>query len=545
MNDIPDRTPLERRLDELEQRLARLEAALASPAPAPAALRPGPIEVLTAPRTEDELELEVGQNWFAKVGIGVLALGAGFTLTLPFPGVPALLPSLAGASISGALFFLATRENSALKPVASWIRGVAMLLLQLAALRLCFFSPEPALAATSFAGALLLSLAVVINCAVAWRRRSLGLAGLALVLAYATLVAVDAPAFVLPGLVLLAGLAVAAAIRGDWPALGLTGIVAGPAAYLLWAAGNPLLGRSVHFVADPAAGPAFQLAALLVLGAGPLSRRQRETEDGITNSCALLNCALGYGAFLIHTVAAQPGRFAWSHLAASAVLLALAIVFWVRERSRVSTFLYAMTGYLALSLAIIKATAAPGVFVWLSVQSVVVVTTAIWFRSRFIVVANFLIYVTIVLAYMFVAQSESGISLGFGVVALVSARILNWQQNRLELKTGLMRNAYLVGAFIVFPYALYHLAPGRYVGLAWVGLALFYYAMNLIVRNQKFRWMGHATLLLTTVYVAVVGTSRFGPVLRVLSLLALGTVMLVVSLVFTRLRSAPRPPKAG
>jgi hypothetical protein len=174
---------------------------------------------------------------------------------------------------------------------------------------------------------------------------------------------------------------------------------------------------------------------------------------------------------------------------------------------------------------------------------VVVVATAIWFRSRFIVVANFLIYVAIVLAYMFVAKSESGISLGFGIVALVSARILNWQQGRLELKTGLMRNAYLTGAFIVFPYALYHLAPGRYVGLAWVGLALFYYAMNLIVRNQKFRWMGHATLLLTTVYIAVVGTSRFGPVLRVLSFLVLGTVMLVVSLIFTRLRSVARPAK--
>jgi hypothetical protein len=68
---------------------------------------------------------------------------------------------------------------------------------------------------------------------------------------------------------------------------------------------------------------------------------------------------------------------------------------------------------------------------------------------------------------------------------------------RLELKTELMRNAYLLSAFVVFPYALYHLVPGRYVGLAWVGLALFYYLMNLIVRSQKFRWMGHVTLLFT------------------------------------------------
>ncbi len=202
-----------------------------------------------------------------------------------------------------------------------------------------------------------------------------------------------------------------------------------------------------------------------------------------------------------------------------------------------------LTGYAALSVAIIKAAAVPDVFVWLSIQSVVVVSMAIWFRSRFIVMANFLIYVCIVLGYVVVAKSESGISIGFGLVALVSARILRWQKDRLELKTELMRNAYLFAAFVVFPYALYHLAPGRYVGLAWVGLALFYYAMNLFVRSPKFRWMGHATLLLTAIYVTVVGSSRFGPVLRVLSFLALGTVMLVVSLVFTRVRQRSHPKK--
>ena len=81
--------------------------------------------------------------------------------------------------------------------------------------------------------------------------------------------------------------------------------------------------------------------------------------------------------------------------------------------------------------------------------------------------------------------------------------------------------------------------PGG-VGFAWVGLALFYYLMNLIVRSPKFRWMGHATLLLTTGYLLMVGTSRLEPVYRVLSFLVLGTVLLGVSLLFTRLHRRPR-----
>jgi hypothetical protein len=169
-----------------------------------------------------------------------------------------------------------------------------------------------------------------------------------------------------------------------------------------------------------------------------------------------------------------------------------------------------------------------------------VVTTAIWFRSRFIVVANFLIYVAVVAGYVMVAKQESGISLGFGIVALVTARILNWKKDRLELKTELMRNAYLASAFVVFPYALYHLVPAAYVGLAWVGVALFYYGMNLVVRNRKYRWMGHATLLLTALYLLIVGTRQFEPVYRILSFLVLGTVLLVVSLIFTRAHGQSR-----
>jgi hypothetical protein len=198
---------------------------------------------------------------------------------------------------------------------------------------------------------------------------------------------------------------------------------------------------------------------------------------------------------------------------------------------------------MALSVAISKLFAVPGVFVWLSAQSILVVATAIWFRSRFIVVANFFLYLLIVAGYVIVAREESGISLGFGLVALASARILNWQQDRLELKTEIMRNAYLASAFVVFPYALYHLVPSGFVSLAWVGIALFYYLMNLIIKAQKYRWMGHLTLLLTVMYVLVIGIVQLEPTYRILSFLVLGTALLVVSLVFTRLRMRKRKDK--
>ncbi len=541
MNETNQRTPAVTRLELLEERVARLEATLnLMAAGSPAAVVPTPEIAPIAERTEDELEFEVGQNWFAKVGIGVLTLGAGFTVSLPYASLPAGTPSLIGGGVALALFILARIWRRSFALVSGYLRGAAMVMLYFATLRLYFFDPRHLLSTGTATGRAVLVLVVAINLVLAYRRHSPWLIGLALGLGYVTAIAVDSADFLLPALVLLAILTVAGSWRGGWPGLVLAGIPLGYATYFIWAANNPLLGRPFHFVAAAAAGPGCLLAMALILGAGPLGRRQHDEEDGITNSCALLNCALGYGVFLVHTAAVFPAQFVVAHLAAALVFLSLAVLFWVRERSHVSTFLYAMTGYLALSFAIVKAAAVPDVFVWLSLQSVVVVATAIWFRSRFIVVANFLIYAVIVLGYVFVAEKESGISIGFGLVALVSARILNWQRNRLELRTELMRNAYLSAAFVIFPYALYHLAPLRFVGLAWVGLALFYYALNLIVRNQKFRWMGHATLLLTTLYIVIVGTSRFEPIYRVLSFLALGTVMLIVSLLFTRMRQRPR-----
>jgi hypothetical protein len=306
---------------------------------------------------------------------------------------------------------------------------------------------------------------------------------------------------------------------------------------------NPFRGNTLTLVTSSPESIYALLGYASILAMGTLLRPDREREGFTASSSSFINGGGSYGLFLLHTLTSFQSTVASAHIIASLVLLGLAIAFWVREKSRYSTFAYAMLGYMALSVAIINLFAAPGVFVWLSVQSILVVATAVWFRSRFIVVANFILYLLIVAGYVVVATEETGISLGFGLVALASARILNWQQDRLELKTEIMRNAYLASAFVVFPYALYHLVPREFVSLAWVGIAMFYYLMNLIIKAQKYRWMGHLTLLLTVMYVLVIGIVQLEPTYRILSFLVLGTALIVVSLVFTRLRMRKRKVK--
>jgi hypothetical protein len=502
-------------------------------------------------KQEDDLEFEVGQNWFAFAGILALTLGGGFLVVLPHPTLPPALPSVLGYAAVAVLFGVSHLGRKAFESVSRSLQGAAMALCFVATLRLFFPAPRNILDAHSLVGQAILLTALGINGLLAWRQNSPWLAAMALATCAATALFVGSAGFVLTILLATALFAVRISYRAKSPGLLLGAMPLAFGTYLLWAMGNPLRGGVYQFVTEPIWAPGSLLALIGVFALGSLRRLPPNTpEDGICNSSVLVNCALGFGIFLIHTVAAHSTYFAANHLIASVLLLALAMAYWRRLNSRIATFFYAMTGYAALTLAIVKTSASPGVFVWLSLQSLVVVATAVWFRSRFIVVANFVIYVAIVLGYVFVSKGESGISVGFGAVALVTARFLNWQQHRLELKTELMRNAYLLSAFIVFPYALFHLVPSRQVGLAWVGLALGYYGLNWVFKNRKYRWMGHATLLLTTCYLVVVGTRTFDPLFRVLSFLVLGTVLLVVSMVFTQLRKRQRttqtiPPAPG
>ncbi|MDT8322663.1 MAG: hypothetical protein RRA94_01025, partial [Bacteroidota bacterium] len=194
------------------------------------------------------------------------------------------------------------------------------------------------------------------------------------------------------------------------------------------------------------------------------------------------------------------------------------------------TFFYTMAGNLALSAAIFQQFETPNEFLWLCLQSFLVISLAIWFRSRIIVVTNFAIFLGVFLAYLVLAPSINGISLAFGFVAIASARIMNWQRDRLELRADMLRNAYLLTALFIFPYALYHLVPAGYVSLSWVAVGAFYYLMSKLLGNFKYRWMALTTLLAAVVHLMIAGTTSFEPAYRIVSFIVLGLVLLAVSL---------------
>jgi hypothetical protein len=168
-------------------------------------------------------------------------------------------------------------------------------------------------------------------------------------------------------------------------------------------------------------------------------------------------------------------------------------------------------------------------------QSLLAISLAIWFHSRIITLVNFLIYFGIFLGYWRLSPSNDFVNLSYAVVALSSARLLNWKKERLELKTDLIRNAYLASAFIIVLYGLHHAVPGKFVSLSWLGAALFYFGMSVLLhKNIKYRWMGILTIFAAILRVVFIDMANLSAEFRIILFLAMGLVLLGVSLLYTR-----------
>ena len=514
---------LESRIARIESRLELDSPAVPEPASAPA----------VAAEDDEELELQLGQNWFAKAGIVGLALGIAFLLTLPYDGFPSFLPSILGYCLVGGIFFLSHFWRESFQQVSRYLLGGGLLLLYFTTLRLFYFTPSPALSNKTIELALLL-IVVFGNVTIAIRRQSIYLAGFNLTLGFLTVLIGGEPGFVFALLTLLAASISYLTWRFQSNGLLAFGMSLTYLTHFLWSANNPFFTGELQF----GLAPEIHLGFILIyasLFAAAIALRKDTTQEGpgvILNSA--LNAFVGFVIFSLSLLSNPTiNTVAWQ-LVASILFLGVAITFWIREKSVYSTFAYAMIGYAALSAAIVAQFRMPDFFVWLCWQSLLVVSTAVWFRSRFIVVANFIIYLIIFIAFLSSSTTVSSVSVSFGLVALLSARVLNWQRDKLALRTELMRNAYLASALLFLPYALYNSVPPHLVSVSWLLLAALYYSASRILKSRKYRWMALLTMSLTILYLFIVDLTTVDPVVRIISFLAVGSALLGISMIYSK-----------
>ncbi len=526
-----------RKLAQLEARIVRLEAQLEiQPAEEITESEPVPASTKAQPISAEHLEFQIGQFWLAKTGIVILAIGIAFLLTFPYEGLPSGLPSLFGFVLVMLLFSVSYAWRTSYTYISSYLLGGAILLLYFTALRMHFFGADP-LIENRYIEIGILATVVAINLIISIYNKSVFLAGVSLTLGYITAIVSEQAYFIFLYISLLAAVATYLYIKFNWTNLFGYITLLTYTTHLLWYLNLPVMGNRMGFVSGPELNILFILIYAAIFAAGNLLRDKNIPENNSVISTGFLNCLGAFTLFLLVTITKFQTSIFTYHMVASGIFLGVSVLFWIREQSKVSTFFYAIAGYSTLSIALISRFENPDFFILLSWQSILVISTAIWYRSKFIIVANFIIFLVIFIAYLSISKEVSPASLSFGIVALFSARIMNWQKHRLDLKTEIMRTAYLVSAFFMFPYALYHIVPERLVSIAWIGIALVYYLLSHVLKNVKYRWMALLTLLLTVVYIMIIGIIRLEPGHRIITFIVLGLVLLTTSFIYTRLKS--------
>ena len=495
-----------------------------------------PEETISSLEREDNLEFRIGQFWFAKVGIVVLIIGFAFLLTLPYENSPSAFPTILGYFFSIGLIALSQYWRKNFPHISGFILGGGFVLSYFTTLRLYYFSSNPLITSLAIEVILLL-IAASLTLIYSIKKGSIYLTAVSLTLEYVTAIISDQSYFIFIMLVLLSSLCVYFTLKYRWNYLIIYGILITYLIHLIWFFNNPLLGKPLQPVFYPEFNAIFLLIYASIFYIGNILRDKSIKENLNVVLITGLNTAGAYSVFVTITLTTTHAYSSFYHLLASILFLTFSIIFWVREKSKYSTFILAMFGYLALSASIIIQFPAPNFFIWLCWQSLLVVSTAVWFRSKFIVVANFVIYLIVLIAYLSMEGKIDAVSISYGIVALLSARVLNWKKDRLELRTEYMRNAYLIIALFTIPYALYNFIPGGLVSISWVVLAFLYYYLSLILKNKKYRWMAILTLLLTVVYVFILGITSEDFTYKIVSFLVLGVVLVTVSLIYARLKA--------
>lgn len=482
---------------------------------------------------ESSLEERIGQVWFPRLGILGFVVGFLFFITLPLEGLPLVLPIIIGYLVSMALFGAAKIWKETFSSLSGYMISAGILLVYLTTMRLHFFAAERTI--NSFPVVILLLVIITISTLyVSVKRKSINFASLGITLGYATAIIIDNSYLIFILSALLAVVIVSLKLKYEWNGLLFYGMFLTYLAHLSWFSNNPLVGNTLETLAEPEINMLFILLYTIIFSSAYIISGKDKEEDLVSATASMFNCGFGYGLILLISLLTTPANFSVYHFISTVVFLAIAIVFWVKNENKYSTFFYAIFGYTALSVTIIGQFEPADYFIWLSWQSLLVVSTAIWFRSKIIIVANFIIYAMIFLAYLIAVKSSGAINLSFGLVALISARILNWQKDRLELTTEQMRNAYLLSALFIIPYSFYEMFPAGYVSLTWIALAIIYYMLSIMLNNIKYRWMALATYILTVIYVFIHALTGTDTTMTIVSFVVLGASLIFVSISYAR-----------
>ncbi len=227
--------------------------------------------------------------------------------------------------------------------------------------------------------------------------------------------------------------------------------------------------------------------------------------------------------------------------AISIYCLAYSIILKFYSPYKYSPALYALFGFVGISIAIWGIYQFPNAFLLLICQSFLVLILSLWYRSQTITLINTVLLLILISVYYKISGELQAVNFAIPAVAFLSARIINWQKERLNIKTDFIRNLYLLMLFFSLLYATYKGLPGHYITVSWIIITGIYFGLSIILKNIKYRWMAVANLLISALYLFVVDLAKTDMIYRILAFLVFAIVSIGISVYYVKKLKGKNP----
>jgi hypothetical protein len=304
--------------------------------------------------------------------------------------------------------------------------------------------------------------------------------------------------------------------------------------HLIWLFNNPLIGNEFRIVEDPQYNIWVVMAYAIIFSLSIFIPKDKLESNGILISIFLWN-SLGF-LFLLLMIIPSYYTESYSFIFSALFIyyMLFAVLLKIKSVRAFAPAVYASFSFMALSIALYGFAGLPDGYFLLVLQSLLVVSIALWFRSQIIVVANAFLFVTILLIYMLTSESLDLINFTFAIAALANARILGWRKERLTLKTDYFRNMYLFIAVFMLLYSLNKALPSQYVTLAWTATAIGFFVLSIFLGNIKYRYLSILIIVITGGHLFFVDLGQMEIQYRIIAFLVFAIISIGVSVYYTK-----------
>jgi hypothetical protein len=304
--------------------------------------------------------------------------------------------------------------------------------------------------------------------------------------------------------------------------------------HLNWLLNNPLIGNNPEFIPSPRAGYLYIIATGFIFSMLALIPKKEQVSDEFVIASIVWN-GLGFTlilALIIITYFSE--NYVPLFISITLFCLLYSVILKLRSSLKITASIYVLYGFLAMSVAIFGIYGLPKSYTLFAAQSLLVVVMALWFQSRFMVVMNTLLFLIFLIFYLKEPGWSNNTNFSFMLVALISARVINWKKERLKIKTEFVRNLYLISGFIMTLIAFYHAFPGTYITASWIIAAILFFVLSILIKNIKYRWLAISAMVASAVRLVFVDMSSIDIGYRVLVFLSLAVISISLSVVYTK-----------